>query len=76
MDEGEAVGMEADTADGVGLGTVLEVADNGMVEVLHVDADLVLAASLKFELDEGAVVAALKCVVMGDGETTFLGFRR
>lgn len=59
VDEGEAAGMEADTADGVALGAVLEVADDGMVEILHVDADLVLASSLEFELDERTVVAAL-----------------
>ncbi len=73
MDEGDAAGMEADSADGVGLCAVLEVADHGMADVLHVHTDLVLSACLQTKLNQRTVVGALKGAEVGDGESAALG---
>lgn len=67
MDETKAVGMEAEAAQGVVAAAVFLVADDGMAEVLGVDADLVLASCLKMEVHQRVIVVANQHLVMGHG---------
>ncbi len=54
-----------------GAASVGVIADEGVTDVLEVDADLVGAAGMEVGLDEGGVVEALKDAVGGPGVTAF-----
>ena len=57
--------MEGQTAYGIVAVAVLDVAADGMPEVLHVHADLVLATCVEFEFHKGMLGAYAECAEMG-----------
>ena len=52
MDEAKPVSMEAEASQGVVVAAVFLVADDGVSEVLGVDADLVFASGLQVEVHQ------------------------
>ena len=65
--EVEAEGVESEAADGVVTVAVLDIAADGVTEVLHVYTDLVLATGLEFEFYQGVAVVRAEYAVVGDG---------
>ena len=62
--EVQAVGMESQSADGIVAVAVLDVTANGMTEVLHVHADLILTPRVEFELHERMRWTYAECTEM------------
>ena len=58
--EGEAEGVEAETARAVDVAAVFVVAHDGVVQHLHVNADLVFAAGVQVEFEQGELVVLLE----------------
>ena len=65
--EVEAEGVEGEAADGVVAVAVLDIAADGVTEVLHVYTDLVLATGLEFEFYQGVAVVRAEYAVVGNG---------
>lgn len=58
--EGEAEGVEAEAARAVDVAAVFVVAHDGVVQHLHVNADLVFAAGVQMEFEQGELVVLLE----------------
>ena len=58
--EGEAEGVEAETACAVDVAAVFVVAHDGVVQHLHVHADLVFAAGVQVEFEQCELVVLLE----------------
>ena len=58
--EGEAEGVEAEAACAVDVAVVFVVAHDGVVQHLHVHADLVFAAGVQMEFEQGELVVLLE----------------
>lgn len=58
--EGEAEGVEAEAACAVDVAAVFVVAHDGVVQHLHVNADLVFAAGVQMEFEQGELVVLLE----------------
>ena len=67
MEELDAESMEADSPDRVNVGTILQIAHHGVLEVLHVDTNLILASRLQFQFHQRIIGTALEGAIMGDG---------
>lgn len=73
MTEGKTVGMKAESAHRImpvsivlKVTAILKVAYDGMLQILHVHAYLILASGVEFEFDERIAVLALQCAIVGD----------
>ena len=58
--EGEAEGVEAEAACAVDVAAVFVVAHDGVVQHLHVNADLVFAAGVQMEFEQGELIVLLE----------------
>ena len=58
--EGEAEGVEAETARAVDVAAVFVVAHDGVMQHLHVNADLVFAAGVQMEFEQGELIVLLE----------------
>ena len=57
--EGEAEGVEAEAARAVDVAAVFVVAHDGVMQHLHVHANLVFASSVQMEFEQGELVVLL-----------------
>ena len=67
MIEVETESMKGEAADGVVAIAVLDVAANGVTEILHVYTDLIFATSFQFQFDQGVAVVCAEYAVVSDG---------
>lgn len=67
MEEAEAIGMEAETMDGVVAIAIFYVAANGMAHICGVDTNLILTPRLETKLYKAMVDGATKHAEMANG---------
>ena len=63
----DAVGMKAHTPDRIHVGTIFQVAHYGVLQILHVHTNLVLAPCFQFQFYQRVFLRALQRAVVRDG---------
>ena len=76
MGEGEDLGVQGDTADGIAARAVFFITHDRMPEILHMHTDLVFPACLEIDLEQAEPVVPAYFPVVGDGLFARLGIGR